>query len=91
MTTATMTVRELARELRSRQRAEEKTRQARTAIRIFAIQAAKSAVKNQIRVQGSKINKFSAKDITLRAEEWLATHPEMLAEAREKAARLGYC
>jgi hypothetical protein len=91
MTTATMTVRELARELRSRQRAEEKARQARTAIRVLAQLAAKNEVKNQIRAQGLKVNNFSAKDITLRAEALLKERPEIFGEAREKAARLGYC
>ena len=34
---------------------------------------------------------FAAKDIAVQAEAWLLAHPEMIAEAREKAARLGYC
>jgi hypothetical protein len=72
-------------------RAEQKALRARAAVRVLAIQAAKDAVKNQIRAQGEKIWSFSAKDITLGAEAWLAEHPEMIAEARAKAVRLGYC
>jgi len=45
---------------------------------------------NQIRARGERIWDFSAKDVAIRAEEWLAAHPEMFAEARTKAAALGY-
>jgi hypothetical protein len=59
-------------------------------VRVLAIQAAKNAVKNQIRAQGLRIWDFTAKDIAIRAEAWLAAHPELIVEARAKAARLGY-
>jgi len=49
------------------------------------------AVQNQIRADGLRVNNFSLRTITLMAEEWLAHHPELIAEAREKAASLGYC
>jgi len=72
-------------------RAEDKARQARVAVRVLAQLAAKNAVKDHIRAQGFKLHNYSAKDITLQAEAWLAARPEMIAEARAKAARLGYC
>jgi hypothetical protein len=72
-------------------KAERKALQARVAVRVLAQQAAKNIVKSQIRAQDLKLHDFAAKDITLRAEAWLEAHPEMIAEAREKAARLGYC
>jgi hypothetical protein len=72
-------------------KAENKALQARVAVRVLAIQAAKDAVKNQIRAQGLKLWDFSAKDITLRAEALLEERQEMIAEAIAKAARLGYC
>jgi hypothetical protein len=72
-------------------KAERKARQARVAIAVFAQLAAKNEVKRQIRAQGLRVHDFSAKDITIRAEAWLAAHPELFAEARAKAAALGYC
>ena len=54
------------------------------------MQAAKREVKAQIRARGERLWDFTGRDITLRAEAWLAEHPEMFAEAREKAVALGY-
>jgi hypothetical protein len=71
-------------------KAENKALQARVAARVLAQQAAKDAVKSQIRAQGLKLWDFSAKDITLRAEALLQERPEIFAEARAKAAKLGY-
>jgi hypothetical protein len=71
-------------------RAEKKAMQARVAVRVLAQMTAKNAVKNQIRAQGLKIWDFTSKEITLRAEAMLKEHPEMIAEARAKAASLGY-
>ena len=71
-------------------RAEEKARRARVAVAVFALMAAKNVVKDQIRAQGLKLHDFAAQEITQRAEAWLAAHPEMIVEARAKAARLGY-
>jgi hypothetical protein len=76
---------------RAEKRAEEKAIQARVAVRVLAQLAAKNEVKRQIRAQGLRVHEFTAKEITLRADEWLAAHPEMFEEARVKAAALGYC
>jgi hypothetical protein len=71
-------------------RAEEKARLARVAVRVLAREAAKRQIKNQIRARGERISDYSNKDLTLRAEAMLATHPELIVEARETAAKLGY-
>ena len=71
-------------------RQERKAIQARAAVGVLAMQAAKREVKAQIRARGERLCNFTGRDITLRAEAWLAEHPEMFAEAREKAVTLGY-
>jgi hypothetical protein len=65
--------------------------QARVAIRVFAKMAAKRAVQAQIRAKGERISDYSNKELILRAEAWLETHPELIVEARANAARMGYC
>ena len=75
---------------REERKAEEKARLARVAVRTLAQLAAKNEVKRQIRAQGLRIWDFSNREIVLRAEAWLASHPEMIAEARAKAVALGY-
>ena len=71
-------------------RAEKKAMQARVAVRVLAQLAAKAAIKAQIRAQGLRLHDFTARDIAIQAEAWLAAHPEMIAEARAKAASLGW-
>jgi hypothetical protein len=75
---------------RAELRAERKAQLARTAIAVFARMAAKDEVKRNIRAQGLRLHDFSARDLALRAEAWLEAHPELIAEARAKAASLGY-
>jgi hypothetical protein len=71
-------------------RQERKAIQARAAVGVLATQAAKRVVKARIRADGGKLWDFTGREITIRAEAWLAEHPEMFAEAREKAVALGY-
>jgi len=52
---------------------------------VLAHQAARRAVKNQLRAQGLRVHELTARELTLRAEIWLAWHPELIAEAREEA------
>jgi hypothetical protein len=70
-------------------RAERKALQARIAVRVLAQLAAKNAVKHQIKAQGLRLWDFTAKEIAIRAEAWLAAHPELVTEAGTKAAKLG--
>ena len=76
---------------RAERKAQQKALQARVAIRVFAQMAAKNAVKASIRAQGFKVSHYSARDIALWAEVWISDHPEVFAEARAKAVKLGYC
>ena len=71
-------------------RQERKAQLARAAVATLAVVAAKKAVKARIRADGLKLWDFTGREITLRAEAWLLEHPEMFAEARAKAAALGY-
>jgi hypothetical protein len=43
---------------------------------------ARNAVKDELRRQGVKVSHIAAKEITARAHEYLAAHPELVAEAR---------
>jgi len=72
------------------ERTERRAREARIAVRVFAKMAAKRAITNQIRARGERISDYSNKELTLRSEAWLVQHPELFAEARETAAKLGY-
>ena len=74
---------------REERKAERRAIQAQIAMRVWAHQAAKREVKKQIRAEGLRLCEFTGGEITIRAEAWLAAHPEMIAEARAKAASLG--
>ena len=47
------------------------------------MQAAKNAVKRAIQARGQKLANFAARKITLAAEEYVAGHRELIAEAKE--------
>jgi hypothetical protein len=64
--------------------------QARIAVRVLAVQAAKREVKARIRAEGSRLCEFTGREITIRAEAMVKERPELIAEARVKAAALGY-
>jgi hypothetical protein len=58
------------------------------AIRVLAMQAAKQAVKRAIQARGqTKLANFAAREITSAAEEYVAGHPELIAEARATVLR----
>ncbi len=76
---------------REERKAERRAREAIIAVRVFAKMAAKRAVTNHIRAQGLRLHDFTNRDLTLKAEAWLADHPELIAQARETAKALGYC
>jgi hypothetical protein len=55
----------------------------RTATATFAQQAAKRRVKDQIRAEGRKVWDYTARDLTLMAEKYLAEHrEELIPQAR---------
>jgi hypothetical protein len=67
-----MTARELAAQIRLR-----------TATATFAHQAAKRRVKDKIRADGGKIWDYTARDLTLLADQYLAEHrEELIPQAR---------
>jgi hypothetical protein len=54
------------------------------AVVVLAWRSAKEAVKLKLRAQGLKLQQFSARDITVLAEEYLAEHrAQLIHEARE--------
>ena len=59
------------------------------AVFILARLAAKKAVKEQLRSEGRRLTLVFPAEITAKANEYLALHPELFAEARERAQRLG--
>jgi hypothetical protein len=48
----------------------------------LARRQAEKAVKHQLRVQGLKVHSFAHREIVVLAKEYLAAHPELIAEAR---------
>jgi hypothetical protein len=63
---------------------------ARIAIRVLAEQTARKTIKQHLRQRGVKLSYVPVREIIAQAKAWLAAHPEMIAEARAKAASLGY-
>src|SRR5262245_60996319 len=71
----------------SPKRALERLRQHRAAVIALALQRAKKAVQADIRAKGQRISDFSAREITLLAEDYLAQHrAELIAEAEHAIA-----
>ena len=66
-------------------KAEKAAREARAAIAVCAIQAAKRAVKAQIRAEGLRLCEFTGREITIRAEALLKERPEFITQAWERA------
>jgi len=60
------------------------------AVRVLAEQTARKTIKEQLRKQGVKLSYVPAREIAAQAKAWLKEHPEIILEARAKAASLGY-
>jgi hypothetical protein len=69
---------------------QERTQQHRLAVAIFARQAAKRAVQDQLRDRGLRISLVQPAEIMRLATEYLASHPELYHQALERANELGY-
>jgi hypothetical protein len=63
---------------------------ARIAVRVVAEQYARKTVRENLRQQGVKLTYVSVREIIEQARAWLLAHPEAMAEARAKAAEMGY-
>jgi hypothetical protein len=59
------------------------------AINTLARLAARNAVKEQMRAQGRRMTLVPIREIYAQADEYLSQHPELYAEARERAKRMG--
>ena len=62
---------------------------AQIAVRVLAEQTARKTIKEQLRAEGVKLSYVPAREIAAQAKLLLA-NPEIIAEARAKAAKLGY-
>ena len=71
---------------REERKAERRAQQATIAAWAWAHYAAKNTIKAQIRAEGLRLSDFTAREVTIRAEAWLEVHPELIAEARARAA-----
>ena len=71
---------------RAERRAERRAQQARIAVGVWAQLAARRVIKARIRAEGLRLSDFTAREITIRAQAWLEAHPELIAEARARAA-----
>ena len=63
---------------------------AKHAVSFFARSAAKQAVKEQMRDQGRRMTLVPVSEIAAQAEVYLAQHPELYAQALERAKQLGF-
>ena len=59
------------------------------AIKVLAKQAAIQLVKCELQRQGIRVHSVPMRDIQLRAFAYLDAHPELIAQAAERAQRLG--
>src|SRR5215469_9982935 len=59
------------------------------AINYCARSIAKNAVKEQLRDQGVRVSLVPIREITERAQQYLANHPELYEQALERARQLG--
>ena len=60
------------------------------AVRVLTERMAKQEIKEQLRKQGVKLSYVPVREIIAQAKAYLREHPEIIAEARAKAAKLGY-
>ena len=59
------------------------------AINYCARSIAKNAVKEQLRDQGVRVSLVPIREITEKAQQYLADHPEVYAQALERARQMG--
>jgi hypothetical protein len=59
-------------------------------VKVLARLAARNAIKQQLRDEGIRVSLVPAREIEEKAREYLANHPELYAQARERAERMGW-
>ena len=60
-----------------------------SAVAVLARLAARNAVKGQLRDDGVRLSLVPPREINTKETAYLALHPELIDEARERAQRLG--
>ena len=60
------------------------------AVNVLARQAAKKAVQAELRARGDR-RLVPVREMVARAKDYLAGHPELYVEARERARQIGAC
>jgi thioesterase domain-containing protein len=56
---------------------------------VLARQAAINAVKSELQRRGERVASVAMRDIRIQADAYLAAHPELIDETRDRAERLG--
>ena len=59
------------------------------AVHVLARLAAKNVIKDQLRDQGVRLSLVPIREITEKAQQYLADHPELYQQARERARQMG--
>ena len=60
-----------------------------TAVKVLARLAAKRAVEADLRAQGVRVSLVKPAEISVKAQAYLQSHPELIDAAKERALRLG--
>jgi hypothetical protein len=60
-----------------------------SAVHVLARMAARKAVQEQLRSEGVRVSLVKPADISVKAQAYLQSHPELYREALERAQRLG--
>jgi len=56
-------------------------------VRVLARQAAINAVKSELQRQGLRVHSVAMRDIHIAADDYVAAHPELMAQAAERVAQ----
>jgi hypothetical protein len=75
---------------RAERKAQERARLARVATMAFAKYRAKKLIQAQIKARGDRVSDYSNKQLVLMAEALLVSNPQLVVEARQAAASMGY-
>jgi hypothetical protein len=60
------------------------------AVIVLARRAAGNAVKDQLRAEGARVTLIPPRVVAEKAQRYLADHPELYEQARERAVRMGF-
>ena len=60
-----------------------------SAVHVLARMAARRAVQEELRSEGVRVSLVKPAELSVKAQAYLADHPELYREAKERAQRLG--